>query len=370
MAKVSIVIPIFNVERYLEECLKSVTEQTLKDIEIICVNDGSTDGSPDIIKRFAAKDDRIKVIDKSNSGYGNTMNRGLDMATGDYIGIVESDDFASPEMFETLYDAAERMDVDVVKTNYYAYKSVPEKSETLMQVLPEELMMHVFDPVDNRKIFYVRPCIWAGLYKTSFLRDNEIRFNESPGASFQDTGFNIKVWIATDRAYLMPEGYLHYRTDNDGSSVKSASKVFCVCDEYASVEQFLGKYPEKKSALASTINAIKYETYRWNIERLSPELQHSFAERMQQEFVAASNAGELDKALFADFVWNDIEVLKKDSAAYVERRRKARAKWEADQAKKKAANAAQVEKHGKVGGFMQCCKDHGFMYSVKRAIKK
>ena len=91
--KVSIVIPVYNVEHYLVECLDSAMNQTLHDIEIICVNDGSKDSSLEILLEYAKRDSRIKIIDKENAGYGHTMNLGIDMARGEYIGIIESDDY-------------------------------------------------------------------------------------------------------------------------------------------------------------------------------------------------------------------------------------------------------------------------------------
>ena len=94
--KVSILVPCYNVEKYLKQCLDSIVNQTLQDIEIICINDGSTDSTLDIIKQYAKNDDRFVVIDKQNEGYGKSMNRGLDAATGEYIGIVESDDWIEP----------------------------------------------------------------------------------------------------------------------------------------------------------------------------------------------------------------------------------------------------------------------------------
>lgn len=99
MPAVSVLIPCFNVERYVRECLDSVVNQTLGDLEILCINDGSTDATPDILREYAARDARIRIIDKPNSGYGDSMNRGLDAASGEYIGIVESDDRAEPDMF-------------------------------------------------------------------------------------------------------------------------------------------------------------------------------------------------------------------------------------------------------------------------------
>ena len=96
MAKVSIVVPVYNVERYLEECLNSIKIQTLKDIEIICVDDGSTDLSAQILDNYAKKDNRFHVIHKQNEGYGRTMNIGISKATAPYVGIVESDDIIEP----------------------------------------------------------------------------------------------------------------------------------------------------------------------------------------------------------------------------------------------------------------------------------
>ena len=95
MVKVSIIIPVYNVERYLEECMESVLGQTLKEIEIICVNDGSSDGSPGILKEYARRDKRVILIDQENRGYGYAMNRGIERASGEYIGIVEPDDYVS-----------------------------------------------------------------------------------------------------------------------------------------------------------------------------------------------------------------------------------------------------------------------------------
>ena len=100
--KVSVVMPIYNAEPYLEQALDSVLAQTLADIEVVCVNDGSKDTSLETIQRYAANDSRIKVIDKPNGGYGHAMNVGINNAAGEYVGILEPDDYLKPEMFEKL----------------------------------------------------------------------------------------------------------------------------------------------------------------------------------------------------------------------------------------------------------------------------
>ena len=115
---VSLLVPIYNVERYLAECLDSALGQSLRDIEIICINDGSTDSSRKIIERYLQADSRVRVIDKPNSGYGASMNQGLDAARGEYVGILESDDFFESDALERLLDAARACDAQVAKADF------------------------------------------------------------------------------------------------------------------------------------------------------------------------------------------------------------------------------------------------------------
>lgn len=128
---ISLLVPICNVERYLRECLDSARDQTLADIEIICINDGSTDSSLEIINEYAAADSRFVVIDKPNSGYGDSMNKGLSIARGEYIGILESDDYFELDALETMYDAAKSVDAEVVKADFYLFWSTPDVRKTV-----------------------------------------------------------------------------------------------------------------------------------------------------------------------------------------------------------------------------------------------
>lgn len=117
MVDVSVLVPVYNVKPYLRQCLDSLKAQTLGSIEFVCIDDGSTDGSGEILDAYAAGDARFRVIHKANSGYGASMNVGLRAAQGKYIGIVESDDFADAGMFEALHEAAEAQQSDIVKSN-------------------------------------------------------------------------------------------------------------------------------------------------------------------------------------------------------------------------------------------------------------
>lgn len=317
MSKVSIIMPACNVETFLRECMDSVVNQTLKDIEIICVDDGSKDSTGAILDEYAAKDERIKVIHKVNTGYGNSMNVGLDHATGEYVGVIETDDWADLDMFEKLYAVAKENDADVVKSNYYTYVTNPEPKSTYFEVLAQyDNYDKVFYPLEFQDVYRVRPSIWTGLYRRKMLVDNKVRFNETPGASYQDTGFAFKVWTSANRAVLVKDAYLHYRTDNANSSVKSTAKIFCLCEEYQSIDSFLDMYPEKKERLRKLEASLKYESYRWNYERLSLEFKYCFLLQMKSELEMARQAGDLDEAYFRDFQWRKLMRILDDTDAF------------------------------------------------------
>ena len=167
----------------MPECLESLINQTLRDIEIICINDGSTDKSLEIVHEYAKKDKRVKVIDKKNSGYGDSMNRGLEKAKGEYVGIVESDDFIDADAFEVLYGLAKKNNCDVVKSNFYEYYGEEKKDKSTSSLFLKSDLGHVINPRKDSNIFYQPPCIWAAIYRREFLIDNQIRFLPTPGAS-------------------------------------------------------------------------------------------------------------------------------------------------------------------------------------------
>ena len=181
---VSVIVPVCNVQTYLRQCLDKLTDQTLQDIQIICIDDGSTDGSLSILKEYSRRDSRIEIISKPNAGYGHTMNVGLSAAKGEYIGIVESDDFAETKMFEELYKLARKSDADVAKSNFFQYitNTIPD-NDPIVNNLEACKKDTVFCPLNDQNIFLTQPAIWSALYKRSFLQEEGISFLETPGAS-------------------------------------------------------------------------------------------------------------------------------------------------------------------------------------------
>ena len=285
----SLLIPIYNVERYLHECLDSALAQTLKDIEIICINDGSADNSPAIIREYMQRDTRVKMIDKANSGYGDSMNRGLDMARGKYVGILESDDFMAPDALEKLVAAAERFDADFAKANFDLYWSKPEERRELMELFKAKDCGKPVHPSDTVDAFSLKPSIWSAVYRRDFLNRNDIRFLPTPGAAFQDASFTFKVFALADTAVYLHDSVLSYRQDNEGSSVNSPNKVHCVNDEYAEIHRWIVEdYAESHSSQDVA------KLLRWSYIRLNPKFYAEFLDRMAQEFRGALEAHEFE----------------------------------------------------------------------------
>ena len=299
---VSIIMPIYNASKFLKESLGGLTQQTLKNIEIICVNDGSTDNSLDLMKRYAQADARIKIIDKANSGYGNTMNEGMKIATGEYIGILEPDDFADVEMYERLYSIAKEKDAEVVKSNYYEYSTAQDKS-TFFEVLNGLCYDTVTSAEENERIIFMRPCIWSAIYKRELLEAKHIVFNETPGASYQDTAFAFKVWVSANRVVFVKDAFLNYRIDNENSSVKSSGKVFSICDEFQSMHAFLNESKTKKEKYIKMLQVLKLDSYTWNLNRIAPEFQNAFRDQIALEYIKADYENVLDSSYFDEQRW-------------------------------------------------------------------
>ena len=290
--KVSVLVPIYNVEQFLPECLDSLVNQTIKEIEIICINDGSKDDSLSIIKDYAKRDKRIVIINKKNTGYGDSMNQGLRKATGEYVGIVESDDFIDKDAFEILYTIAKREKAEVVKSNYYEYYGNTKKDKVVSDLFPADQIGRIVNPREEHQIFYQPPCIWAAIYKREFLTENGIEFLPSPGASYQDTGFNFKVWASAQRVYFVKRPFLHYRQDNVNSSVKDEGKVYCVKEEYDDIERFLNEKGliEELGPLMST---CRFGGYVWNLHRLTIRKAMEFTKVVKEDYKKAKTAGFL-----------------------------------------------------------------------------
>lgn len=296
---VSILVPICNVEKFLGKCLKSIVEQSLKNIEVICINDGSTDNSLKIIEFYAQKDNRIKIINKANSGYGDSMNKGLALAKGDYIGIVESDDFVDSNMFEVLYQYAQEYQADVVKSSFNFYWENPEKIVYNNSFYIDKASINL--EVNKNKLIKSIPSIWAAIYKREWLINENIKFLDTPGASYQDTSFHFKTSCLAKNIVLLPEAYLYYRQDNPNSSVKLAGfdKVFALHRELDEIRSFIEKLRiNNMEEILSYYYKMKLNKFMWNYGRIREEDKSEYFNVLKKDIEKLQN--EWNKYLNTD----------------------------------------------------------------------
>ena len=219
MPKVSIIIPTYNVEMYLRECLDSVVNQTLKDIEIICVDDGATDNSGKILDEYAAHDSRIKVIHKENGGYGKAMNVGIDNATGEYIGIVEPDDYIDYSMYEDLYKIANKYNSDIVKSTYYENIQTKDFSNCSKAQMSAKLPIDKSFTLQEYPYFLsYHPSIWTCIYRREFLNSHNIRFVEAPGSGWTDNPFQVQTMCLAEKINYTSKAYYCWRNTTTSAS--------------------------------------------------------------------------------------------------------------------------------------------------------
>ncbi|MCR5238327.1 MAG: glycosyltransferase [Lachnospiraceae bacterium] len=295
--KVSVIVPVYNVARYLPECIESVLFQSLKDIEVICVNDGSTDGSGELLDKYAAQDNRVSVIHKKNEGYGRAMNIGMGRAKGRYISIVESDDKILPDFLETLYRSAEENELDIIKselyfwlpTRSYSYRYHGDSRDRYFgQVLPRERLWLRCQFLMNT---------WSGLYRRGFIESNCICHHESPGASFQDNGFWMQGMIFAERVMVLNYAGYMYRQDNESASIKDKAKVYTMSDEYEWLANHLkGKVSSREMDVINSYRLIR--GYR-NLYRIDDKYKREYCNRLISDYE------QYGDVFFNDVGWQD-----------------------------------------------------------------
>lgn len=216
MIKLSIIVPVYNVAEYLERCLNSLINQTLNEIEIICVNDGSTDNSLCILEKFAGLDKRIKIINQKNKGLSGARNTGIKLIQGEYFGFLDSDDWVDLDYFEKLYKRAKNCDADISLGDFI--RKGKFKHKIRLKLNKEEEFVG-----DNEKFygsqFYHFPCVWNKIYKTS--KFNDLRFIE--GIYFEDGPYTIQALHRANKVVTCCNTYLYYFV-NPNSIVKTLNK--------------------------------------------------------------------------------------------------------------------------------------------------
>ena len=225
MPKVSIIIPIYKVEKYLGECLDSIIHQTLEDIEIICVNDGSPDNCLSIIKEYAQNDDRIIVIDKENGGYASAINTGLKIAKGEFIQIVESDDYCDLNMCKEMYNKIYNTDADFVVADFYFLRNSYKRSVKRSTILEEcDKDIEYFNletlPYIIKKVAFP----WKSLYRAEFIKKNNIQMLQDGNGAYEDQPWNATILSLANKILYLNKPFYYYRVFAVGSSSNCGKK--------------------------------------------------------------------------------------------------------------------------------------------------
>lgn len=287
--RVSVIIPLLNAAKYLRQCMDSIRIQTLQEIEILCVDAGSTDGTLDILQEYKKLDSRIRSIGSEKRSYGYQLNLGIQSARGEYIGIVEPDDYVAEDMFEMLYDAAHGYDLDFVKSNFYLFLDYMGRRHYRKYIRKVEGNYHKLLAVKGNLsalVYGDHGNIWSGIYKRAFLLEKHICFHESGGASYQDTGFAILCSLEAERVMFLDAFLYRYRQGNDGASVSSQEKHSHIIAEYQWVWRQMMERGYTDEVSRTFYMTMKLHSFLWNYRRLYPDGRLRFLENLKKEEIS------------------------------------------------------------------------------------
>lgn len=218
--KISIIVPVFNAEKYLKRCLDSLVHQSIKDIEIICINDGSTDSSSDILKEFAKSDSRISLIDQDNQGQSNARNAGLNKAHGKYIGFVDSDDWVDLDFFEKLYNAAEKYNCDIAAGGIIRLHKFNKKFHLKFdKEVVTENTDEKFEICDVPELSYV----WNKIYKKELFTSNNLHFE--PGIFYEDVIITPQLLYYSKKLVTVMNTYYYYWRSSNSTVTNRSEKA-------------------------------------------------------------------------------------------------------------------------------------------------
>jgi len=309
--KVSIIIPVYNVEKYLRECLDSVVNQTLKDIEIICINDGSKDNSLEILKEYSQKDKRIKIISKENEGLSITRNRGIDIACGEYIGFVDSDDYIEKDMFEKLYDKAKNNNLDIAMCRLATYDENTQEVDKNKWYFALKCFgnfnKEIFNHEDTKEFtHFIAVTAYNKIYKRTFLNKNNFKFPEK--LLFEDEVFFYNTYLKAKRVSFVKETLYYYRINSGESIISSSDKDFRdVIKVFKLIRDALNKNNQPKSYKQKVYNRF-FHLVLLRYSQTSQKYKKDFWNNMKKDFesliVKDNNQNEItnndDKILFSE----------------------------------------------------------------------
>lgn len=257
MAKVSVIVPVYNVEKYLKRCLDSLINQTLSDIDIICINDGSKDSSLQILEQYAQKDSRIVIYSQENSGLSVARNTGLEHASGEYIGFVDSDDWVDLDFYEKLYNSAKNNNADIAVADFI--REHPNKKPKRLKLKEEKIYT---TPEDKFMICKVHRegCVWNKIYRTEFIHSINLKF--VPKMYYEDRDFTIRSLYFSKKLVTTPNTY--YRYFVNPKSIVNKRRNYIQDEHYILVRQQVLQFI-KEHNIKVPDGLYKAEIYRYEL---------------------------------------------------------------------------------------------------------
>lgn len=285
MEKVSIIVPVYNVEKYVERCLNSLVNQTYKNIEIIIVNDGSTDNSKEICEKFENNDKRIKLINKDNQGLGMARNTGLEYITGEYVLFVDSDDYVEKNLVEIVYTIAKENDCDFVRFHNYredistgnkkVRKSPLKEGIYDKDAITQKILLPIIGLLPNQTgNDFVGMSVWRNLYKVSLIKERNLKFVSEREFISEDVIFNIAFFELSAKAYVINSPLYHYIVnDSSLTAVYKKDRFDKEVVMYKKLESILKeknisndwKIRAERNFLDRTRMCLRQEFYRKNV---------------------------------------------------------------------------------------------------------
>ncbi len=298
--KVSVIVPVYNAEDYLRQCLDSICGQTLKDIEIICVDDGSTDSSPDILKEYAGKDERVLILTEENKFAGAARNAGLEKARGETLSFLDCDDFFEPDMLEIAYNELQKYEADFVafeSDQYYMDKKEYVKNPFVVQrkAIPPYMPFKYRELTENVFDVFVG-WAWDKLYRHSFVTEHGLRFQEQRTSN--DLLFVYSALVLAKRISVVYKVLAHQRRmGSESLSVTREQSWYCFYDALTALRDRLIQEDIYWELEQDFINyALSFSL--WNLKTLKEPTQSLLREKLKSEWFAELGITEKDKDYF------------------------------------------------------------------------
>ena len=347
--KLSVIIPVYNSELHLRECLDSILSQSLTDLEVICVDDGSTDQSPAILAEYAAKDRRICILTQSNQYAGVARNNGMKQAKGTYIAFLDADDYYLPGALEHLWRLAQKHRLDMIKGRFYYLDA-----QTGRRSIAPETWNTSLNWVDRHRVlsYAKRPerllnlsdVPWNGLYRRTFLEEHNIRFNTL--ICVNDHSFFIHCLLCAQRLMAVEIPVACYRVAQSGSLIgRKAAHFDAQLDSYRIVRDLTASVPAawRQLVLQNELNGL----FTWYFRLRENPAQAEALDRLLSEFLRHYEESDVGVAFL-----------------------RSRAYWETYWRLRWGTTPPPAQRPAPLVRMYRCWREHGLDYTVRRLLHK